>query len=193
MVVSLGYTLKLANGEVVDFSEEDEPLEYLHGASNIVPGLEKALNGRQVGEEMDVEVSPDEGYGDYDPEDVETVAKKDLPTDFPLELGMVLAVTDEDGNISEAYVREIAPNSVTLDFNHPLAGQALHFSVKVLGVRPATDEELAHGHPALPDGTFEDEDEFDDFDEYDDFDDEDGFDDLLDDEDDLEDEEDLEN
>jgi FKBP-type peptidyl-prolyl cis-trans isomerase SlyD len=94
-----------------------------------------------------VRVSPEEGYGEYDPEDVEVVERSMLPGDMQLKLGMVVAIEDEDGNTSEAYVREIAADSVTLDFNHPLAGQPLFFSVQVLNVRDATDEELAHGHP----------------------------------------------
>ncbi len=146
-VVSLAYTLRLANGEVIDFSEADDPLEYLHGADNIIPGLEKELTGLEVGESKDVEVDPEEGYGVYDPEDVEVIEREMLPKNLPLKLGMVLAISDDEGNLSEAIVREISPKTVTLDFNHPLAGQKLFFSVKVVDVREATEDELAHGHP----------------------------------------------
>jgi len=178
-VVSLEYELKLANGEVVDFSETDEPLEYLHGAENIIPGLERELAGLQVGDEKDVEVPPADGYGEYDPEDVEVVERGALPKNIPLQLGMVLAVSDENGDFSEAFVREISPNSVTLDFNHPLAGQRLFFKVKVLGIREATEEELAHGHPH---GAHSHED-----DEFD-FEDDEDFEDFLDDDEDYDDE-----
>ncbi len=164
-VVSLAYTLRLANGEVVDYSETDDPLEYLHGSENIVPGLERELTGLQVGDTKDVEVAPVDGYGVYDPEDVEVLERGMLPKNLPLKLGMVLGITDDDGNLSEAVVREISAKDVTLDFNHPLAGQKLFFSVEVLDVRDATEEELAHGHPHGSDGS----DEFDD----EDFDDED--------------------
>lgn len=181
MVVSLGYTLRLANGQIVDYSEADEPLEYLHGAGNIVPGLERELAGLQLGDVKDVEVSADDGYGAYDPEDVETVERGMLPANLPLELGMVLAIRDSDGNYSEAYVREIGDREVTLDFNHPLAGQKLFFSVEVLGLREASEEELAHGHPHGVDGD-EDED-FDDEDIVDFEGDEDFGDDDVDDED----------
>ncbi|MCC7447484.1 MAG: peptidylprolyl isomerase [Anaerolineae bacterium] len=183
-VVSLEYELKLANGEVVDYSETDEPLEYLHGAENIIPGLEKELAGLQVGDEKDVEVPPADGYGEYDPEDVEVVERGALPKNIPLQLGMVLAVSDENGDFSEAFVREISPNSVTLDFNHPLAGQRLFFKVKVLGIREATEEELAHGHPHGAHGHDED-DEFD-------FEDDEDFEDFLDEDEDDEDFEDFE-
>jgi len=165
-VVSLAYTLKLANGEVIDFSEADDPLEYLHGAENIIPGLERELNGLHVGDAKDVEIAPDDAYGAYDPEEVEVVERGLLPKDLQLKLGMVLAISDDDGNLSEAYVREIGPKSVTLDFNHPLAGQRLFFSVQVLGVREATEEEIEHGHPHGADGD-------DDFEDFEDFDDED--------------------
>src|SRR5260221_13906887 len=117
-VVSLSYTLKLANGDVVDYSEADDPLEYLHGAENIIPGLEQQLVGLKVGDEKNVELAPTEGYGVYDPEDVEVVERKELPKDLQLKLGMVLAISDEDGGLSEAFVREITPNEVKLDSNH---------------------------------------------------------------------------
>ncbi len=186
-VVSLEYTLKLQNGEVIDYSEVDEPLEYLHGADNIIPGLEKELTGLQVGDAKDVRVSPAEGYGEYDPEDVEVVERKLLPRNIEMKLGMVLAIRDDDGNMSEAYVREIAPESVTLDFNHPLAGQPLFFSVKVIGLRDATPEELEHGHPHGVDfdedeEDFEDEDDEDFEFEMEEFDDEDEDDDDFDEE-----------
>ncbi len=173
-VVSLAYTLRLANGEVIDFSEADDPLEYLHGADNIIPGLEKELTGLEVGESKDVEVDPEEGYGVYDPEDVEVIEREMLPKNLPLKLGMVLAISDDEGNLSEAIVREISPKTVTLDFNHPLAGQKLFFSVKVVDVREATEDELAHGHPHS-DGEhdeFDDED-YEDMLDFEDFEDED--------------------
>ena len=182
-VVSLAYTLKLQNGEVIDYSEVDDPLEYLHGAENIIPGLERELTGLQVGDAKDVRVDPADGYGDYDPEDVEVVERTLLPRDMELKLGMVVAIRDDDGNMSEAYVREIAPDSVTLDFNHPLAGQPLFFNVQVIAMREATTEEVEHGHPHGVELEDDYDDEFeDDLDfEYDD-DEEDEFDEFEDDE-----------
>jgi FKBP-type peptidyl-prolyl cis-trans isomerase SlyD len=184
-VVSLAYTLRLTNGEIIDFSEAADPLEYLHGAENIIPGLEAELTGLHVGDEKNIELSAEDGYGEYDPEEVEVIERAQLPKNLPpLKLGMVLAISDEDGNFSEAYVREIAQNSVTQDFNHPLAGQQLFFQVQVLGIREATEEELAHGHPHGVDGHDHDDDDFEDFMDFD----EDDLDEL--DEDDLEDEDD---
>ena len=97
VVVSLMYTLKLQNGDVIDFSEADDPLEYLHGADNIIPGLERELTGLKVGESKDVHVEAVDGYGEYDPEEVEEVERKLLPRDMELRLGMVLAIRDEEG------------------------------------------------------------------------------------------------
>jgi len=173
-IVSLAYTLRLTNGEVIDFSEADDPLEYLHGAENIIPGLEQELAGLHVGDDKKVELAPADGYGLYDPEDVEVVERKMLPKDLELKLGMVLAITDDEGTLSEAFVREIKPNEVKLDFNHPLAGQRLFFDVKVLDIREATADEIAHGHPHGVHG-------HDDFDEFDDdFDDDDEDEDYMD-------------
>jgi FKBP-type peptidyl-prolyl cis-trans isomerase SlyD len=178
-VVSLAYTLRLSNGEIIDYSEAADPLEYLHGSENIIPGLEAELAGLHVGDDKNIELAPEDGYGEYDPEEVEVIERAMLPKNLPpLKLGMVLAISDEDGNFSEAYVREIGQSSVTLDFNHPLAGQRLFFEVKVLDIRPATEEELAHGHPHGVNGH-----EHDDFEDFEDFDD----DDFEDDDDDLED------
>ncbi len=170
MVISLAYTLKLANGDVIDYSEAGDPLEYLHGAGNIIPGLERALDGLKVGDSKDVEIAPEEGYGVYNPEDVEEIDIQELPPDFPMELGTEVPVSDEEGNMMVAYVREIAADHVTLDFNHPLAGQRLFFSVEVVDVRDATDEELEHGHPHdFDDGYDEDYDDEDDFEDDDDY------------------------
>ncbi len=161
LVVSIAYTLRLADGEVVDASDADEPLEYLHGASNIIPGLERALTGMRVGESKQVRVAPADGYGEYDPEDVEEVDRADFPADLPLQVGMVLEIDDEDGYVSEATVRAVTPRTVTLDYNHPLAGKELMFDVEVVGIREATEEELAHGHAHsmgfMDDEEFEDE------------------------------------
>jgi FKBP-type peptidyl-prolyl cis-trans isomerase SlyD len=162
-VVSLAYTLKLANGEVIDYTEADDPLEYLHGADNIIPGLERELAGLHVGDQRDVRVAPADGYGEYDPTEVEEIPSKELPKGVNLRVGMVVAIPDDDGNLNEAMVREITPTHVTLDFNHPLAGQPLFFSVEVVGIREATPDELEQGHP----DSLEFEDDFEDFEEFD--------------------------
>jgi FKBP-type peptidyl-prolyl cis-trans isomerase SlyD len=147
VVVSLEYTLTLDDGEVVDEATADAPLEYLHGADNIIPGLEKALTGLKIGDRKQVVIQPEEGYGEYDPEDMEEVERSLFPDDLELEEGMMLTMSDENDNLFDAVVVDYDDEIVTLDFNHPLAGETLHFTVRVLALRDATEEEKLHGHP----------------------------------------------
>jgi FKBP-type peptidyl-prolyl cis-trans isomerase SlyD len=147
LVVSLEYTLKLDDGEEIDSSDGQDPLEFLQGHGQIVSGLEQALYGLKVGEERDVSVAPTEGYGEYDPDDFETVSRDTFPQDLELTVGMGLYLRDqESGKVYETYVAELPPEEVVLDLNHPLAGETLLFHVKVVGLRDATSEELSHGH-----------------------------------------------
>lgn len=147
MVVSLDYTLRLDDGEVVDTSEDREPLEYIHGKSQIIPGLEEELEGMAVGDEKDVVLEPADAYGDVDPDARQTVPRDAFPEDLDLTRGMPLSMRDRDtGETLQAYVVDIRDDSVLLDFNHPLAGETLHFHVEIDDVRPASDEEIAHGH-----------------------------------------------
>ncbi|HLV44666.1 MAG TPA: peptidylprolyl isomerase [Aggregatilineales bacterium] len=145
VVVELQYKL-WSDGELVEESEEDDPLVYLHGYDNIIPGLERALRGLRVGDEKDITVTPDEAYGSRDPENVEEVSLTDLPLDFTPEEGMVLEVQDEDGNVYVAQVQQVTEETVTLDFNHPMAGKTLRFQVRITNLREPTEEELDHGH-----------------------------------------------
>ena len=145
VVVELQYKL-WSDGELVEESEEDDPLVYLHGYDNISPGLERALHGLRVGDEKDITVTPDEAYGPRDPENVEEVSLTDLPLDFTPEEGMVLEVQDEDGNVYVAQVQQVTEETVTLDFNHPMAGKTLRFQVRITNLREPTEEELDHGH-----------------------------------------------
>jgi FKBP-type peptidyl-prolyl cis-trans isomerase SlyD len=147
LIVSLAYVLRLDDGEEVERSGDEEPLQILQGQGEIIPGLEQALYGMGVGEEKEVVVAPRDGYGDYDPEEFETVAREVFPAELELTPGMGLFLRDqESGQVYETIVSEILPDQVTLDLNHPLAGETLHFHVKVTGLRNATSEELEHGH-----------------------------------------------
>jgi FKBP-type peptidyl-prolyl cis-trans isomerase SlyD len=147
MVVTLEYTVRLADGEVVDSTEGEEPLEVLQGFGQVVPGLEEALYGMKVGQVKEIVVEPEDGYGVVDDEGYQMVPADLFPDDLELEAGMVLEMEDgESGDIVEATVSEIGPAGVLLDFNHPLAGERLFFRVTVVGLRDATDEELEHGH-----------------------------------------------
>ena len=147
LVVSLDYSLRLDDGgEVIDSSVGQEPLEFLQGRGQLIPGLERELYGMAVGDEKDVVVAPADGYGDFDPEAFQLVPRDVFPPDMSLTPGMGLHMRDRAGQVFEAYVAEVRPDGVLLDFNHPLAGKTLYFNVKIAGLRPATDEELAHGH-----------------------------------------------
>lgn len=147
VVVSLKYKLWLdENDELIEESEAGDPLMYLHGHDNIIPGLEAALDGRTLGETLTVIVEPEEGYGEYDEDDVDEIPLADLPTELEPELGMVLEVVDDDDNVFVAEIVEITDEVAVLDFNHPLAGERLRFEVEVIDLRDPTPEELDHGH-----------------------------------------------
>src|SRR6187399_399407 len=152
MVVSIEYTLTNDDGEILDDNEGAGPLHYLHGHGNIVEGLEAALAGHSVGDTLNVTVSPEQGYGVRDDELVFDVPKTDLPEDIDPEVGMRLGMVSEDGDTVPVWVRSVAADSVELDANHELAGETLHFAVKVLEIRRSTAEELPHGHVHDPSG-----------------------------------------
>jgi len=146
LVVSLEYTLRLDDGEVIDASE-GEPLEFLQGHNQIIPGLERALAGMKVGESKEVIVAAVDAYGEDDEEAFQRVERDIFPPDMELEEGMQLRMREaQSGEPVDVIIAEVDDESVLLDFNHPLAGEELHFQVKVVGLRPATAEELAHGH-----------------------------------------------
>jgi FKBP-type peptidyl-prolyl cis-trans isomerase SlyD len=143
-VVSLAYVLTV-DGERVAVVEANEPMDYLHGAQNIVPGLEAALDGKGVGEQFSVTLTPDQAYGEYDEENIETIDRADIPGADELEVGMVVEVEDEDG-FYVAHVMEITSDEIVLDFNPPLAGKTVTYDVQIVGLRDADEEEIAHGH-----------------------------------------------
>ncbi|RKG97161.1 FKBP-type peptidyl-prolyl cis-trans isomerase [Corallococcus carmarthensis] len=153
-VVALEYRLHLGDGQVIDQSAPGQPLAYLHGHKQIVPGLEGALDGLGVGESKQVVVAPDQGYGNHNPEGVRTVPRSMLPPGFTPQVGQTLMAQTEDGNIP-LRIETVNPDSVVVDLNHPLAGKTLHFDVTVREVRDATQEELTHGHVHGPGGAHE--------------------------------------
>jgi len=153
-VVGIDYTLHLGDGDVVDRSEPGDPLTYLHGEGQIVPGLEQALEGLAVGDQKQVVVAPADGYGEHDPSGVQEVPLSAFPEGFSPQAGMQLTAEGPDGEAVPFTVREVKPiaGSVLIDMNHPLAGRTLHFEVTVRDVRTATAEELEHGHAHGPEG-----------------------------------------
>ena len=144
-VVSIHYTLTDKDGDVLDSSEGQEPLHYLHGASNIIPGLEKKLVGKKVGDQLNVVVEPAEGYGEHQAQLVQSVPRSAFDGVDKIKPGMQFQAQSDQGPM-HVIVTEISDETVTVDGNHPLAGQTLHFDVTVEQVREATAEELSHGH-----------------------------------------------
>ena len=151
-VVSMHYSLTLDSGDAVDSSQGREPLQYLHGHGNIVPGLEEKLTGRKVGDKFSVKVPPETGYGEHNPDGVRQLPRSTFPQDMELQVGMVLAAEDDEGHPHQLNVVAVGDDEVTVDLNHPLAGQNLNFEIEVVAVRAATQEELTHGHVHGPGG-----------------------------------------
>ena len=145
-VVTFHYTLTNAKGEMVDTSREGEPLPYLHGAHNIVPGLEQALAGKTVGDKLQVEVPPQLGYGEYMDEMVQQVPREMFAGMDTLEVGMQFHAEGQSGQQHVVTVTAVADDTVTVDGNHDLAGETLNFDVEIMEVREATEDELSHGH-----------------------------------------------
>lgn len=141
-VVEIDYKL-FVKGEVIDASESGEPLTYLHGHDLIIPGLERALEGRHVGDEFHITVQPEDGYGERNEEAVEELDRKDFDDD--VEEGATYYMQAADGTALPFTIISIEGDQVRADFNPPLAGETLDFEVKVLAVRDATEQELEQG------------------------------------------------
>ncbi len=150
-VVFINYTLKNGAGEVLDDSEGD-PLFYLHGHGNIVPGLEREIDGLAVGDKKSVVVPPAEGYGEVQPPGEQEFPKDTFPDGIDVEVGMVFHTELPNGELVPFFVTKVEGDSVWMDNNHPLAGEHLHFDIEVTRIRDAKDDELAHGHPHGPEG-----------------------------------------
>lgn len=144
-VVSFEYTLTNPMGEVLDSSKGRSPLAYLHGAGNIIPGLEQALEGKKAGDSFSVTVQPKEAYGERDEKQVQSVPRKQFSEMEPVEAGMQFEVRTEHGP-RVLTISEVREKEVDVDGNHPLAGVALTFAVEVISVRAASGEEQSHGH-----------------------------------------------
>ena len=145
-VVSFQYLLRNDQQEAVDSSLPEDPLVYLHGNDDLIAGLERALQGKGSGDEFSVVIEPTEGYGDPDPELIQQVNAEEF-SDVTIEPGMQLEGEDDDGNVVTISIDKIEGDQVTVNMNHPLAGETLHFDIKVESVREASNEEIEHGHP----------------------------------------------
>ncbi|WP_420598425.1 FKBP-type peptidyl-prolyl cis-trans isomerase [Neptuniibacter sp.] len=144
-VVSIHYTLKDSEGNILDSSNGQEPLPFLCGANNIVPGLENALLGKSVGDKLDVVVQPEEGYGEVRADLVQKVDRANFQGIDDIQVGMQFMAEAPWGQ-QPVTVTKVEDDGVTLDGNHPLAGQVLAFSVEVTEIRAATEDEMQHGH-----------------------------------------------
>ena len=153
-VVDIHYTLKSDEGEIIDTSDGKDPLGYLHGAGNIVPGLEKALTGKAVGDKVEVKVSPEDGYGTHNEKLVGEIPRESLAhLGGDLKEGTHLHAEDGQGGQQVLTVKKVTDESVHVDGNHPLADKNLNFAVEIMAVREATPEEKDHGHiHAAPSG-----------------------------------------
>lgn len=150
-VVTLNYTLKNDQGEILDESKDDSFL-YLHGSGGIIPGLEGKLEGKSVGEEFSAHVEPVDGYGERDDSMVQTVPRNMFEADHPIEEGVQFHAESPEGDQLTVTVTNIDGDNVTVDGNHPLAGIALNFDIKIADIREASEEEIEHGHVHGPDG-----------------------------------------
>ena len=144
--VSFHYTLTDDEGQQLDSSAGKDPLAYLHGAGNIIPGLENALEGKSIGDSMTVAVSAAEGYGEVQTELIQEVPRGSFQGVDEIEVGMQIEAKTDNGDSVPVTVTAVSDESVTVDGNHPLAGKNLNFDVSIEDVREASQEELEHGH-----------------------------------------------
>lgn len=146
LVVAVKFTVRNQAGEVVE-DTGDGAHPYLHGADNMPPALEAAFTGHTVGDRFQVTLSPEEGYGERDEAGVQQIDRSEFPDDFDVPVGASFLAEVDEGEVIEMHVVEITKQHVTIDTNHPLAGLTLTFDVEIVGIRPATAEEVEHGHP----------------------------------------------
>src|SRR5712671_4316919 len=144
-VVSIHYTLTSDAGEVIDSSSGSDPLAYLQGHGNLIAGLERELRGKKAGDKLTVRIMPSEAYGEQDAALVQEVPRSAFGSDAKLQVGMQFQAESEHGHRTVT-ITKVVDDTITVDGNHPLAGQHLNFDVQVMDVRAATQEELSHGH-----------------------------------------------
>ena len=149
--VSFHYTLTNQDGEQIETTKNREPMTYLHGAYNIIPGLESAMAGRSVGDEFQVTIEPADAYGEKNEAKFQRISAKHFRFPKKLKPGQVVGLQSKKGPIQVTIIK-VGRFNVDVDTNHPLAGQVLNFEVEVSAVREATREEIAHGHVHGPDG-----------------------------------------
>jgi FKBP-type peptidyl-prolyl cis-trans isomerase SlyD len=146
LVVTINYKLTDDEGIVLDSSEGDEPMAYIHGTDSLVPGLEKAMYDKSIGDSLKVRVESADGYGEILPDLVQEMDRKDFKDMEPIEVGMEFHSQDENGEILQIEIKKIENDKVTIDANHPFAGMNQNFEIDIVDIREASEEELDHGH-----------------------------------------------
>lgn len=144
VVVGLAYTLYV-DGAIEDSAPVSAPLEYLHGRGNLIPGMERQIEGMNVGEKKQITVEPEEGYGEHDPDGVVSLDRGMFPEDYQFYKGREVWLTDDEGRHIRSFLQNWDESTVTLDINHPLAGKTLVFDVEIVSLREGTDEEIEAG------------------------------------------------
>jgi FKBP-type peptidyl-prolyl cis-trans isomerase SlyD len=145
-VVSIAFTLTDGDGKTLDATQPGKPLDYLHGAENLLPGLEQALAGKEVGDSLTVTIAPEEGFGAVNPDLIQNVPAAAFQGVEKIEPGMAFEAKGPEGEVEKVVVEAVEGDQVRINANHPLAGVTLNFDVTVVAVREADEEEIAHGH-----------------------------------------------
>jgi len=145
LVITLDYKL-IVEDELLESTEDGEPILFIQGIGQIIPGLENTLYGMEVGNQKTVVIQPEDAYGEYDPESLQEAKKEEFSEEVPLDVGTFLDLEDDEGDVLSAQIIAAEEDTITLDFNHPLAGKTLTFEITVTDLRPASEEELDHGH-----------------------------------------------
>jgi FKBP-type peptidyl-prolyl cis-trans isomerase SlyD len=145
-VVTMNFTLKDDNGNILDSTKGNEPFSFISGTNQILPKLEEKVGEMLIGSKMDVILDPEDGYGIYDDGAVKIINRSEFPEDIELDKGMGFLAKSPQGKDVQFFIKEVEGDNITVDFNHPLAGKNLHFDLELLNLRDATREELDHGH-----------------------------------------------
>ena len=145
-VVTMNFTLKDDEGNLLDSTEKGGPFSYISGKNMVLPKLEEALSGMLIGSKKNIKLEAKDGYGDYNDDAIQVVGKENFPEDIVLEVGMEYMASSPDGVKMPFTISNVDGEEITIDFNHPLAGKNLNFDIELLNVRDATAEELSHGH-----------------------------------------------
>ena len=151
-VITLNFTLKDESGEIIDSTNNDQPFSFLSGNNQVLPKLEENINNMIIGGKKNIILSPEDAYGIYKEEAIQSVNRAEFPEDMEIEEGMSFMADSPDGKHLPFTIKEIKDDFVTVDFNHPLAGKKLEFDLELVDVRDATSEEITHGHVHGPGG-----------------------------------------